>query len=239
MSARRSIWQITSEFMYGDQPACTCLVTIDRRKIHMSAFHHFSSVSWKVIKGKGYVVYQQKDGDWALGHLWKGQVFRAYLDHCYYFLPTGKMTLEATCLREQVNGADLYFLPRMPHPKEASVHFRGVVTKVGRSYAVIANEHTKCKVPLTKEDIESLGELRVGKIARIHETVDIRQFIKRKAPSSRLNHRIIYPKRVKAGDDIWIAIEDQEREYENQLSIEVDPQRALLVANRQLSISGE
>lgn len=173
------------------------------------AFHSYSSVLWQIVKGTGWVVYQQKDDSWTLAYLWPKQNWYALVDHAYFFLPATPMRCEVTCFEEQFHFRKELIPTGKPVPENVNIHLRGEVTLVGEKWFNLTNEYTTSRIPLTPEERDEMGGLEIGTQRKIIDDENLADFFARLPRVKKFDPRIIYPFRQTAGSDTWLYEEDR------------------------------
>ena len=192
--------RIGPHFDLFGQSACTYSTWLDPEEPSLPAHHTYASMPWQVVKGTGWVVYEQLySGFWTLAYLWPGINWGALVGQNYFFLPQTRMCCEVTCFTEQkMMVSELVFEDNLP-PMDVDVHLRGEVTAIGPDWIDLTNRYTTSRVPLTAEEVSNCNPLYVGMLKKILDEVELDEFLASLREAPRFDPRIIYPFRETSG----------------------------------------
>ena len=197
--------RIVERFMYQGQPTCTFMAKISSAHPGKPMIQRHCSLHFEVRRGEGWLVYQQKDGDWVLAYLWPGQTWGAYVDHPYYLLPVGDdMTILGTCFEEQLNRSR-WNRPRIPEPEEAYIYYKGEIIDIGEDWLDLSNEYTTTRIKPPEQDLDKLFELGIGELQAFHAEVNIAECIgsSKILDNEGFDPRILWRPKLIAGSDSW------------------------------------
>ncbi len=229
--------RIIDSFMYKADMCCSFLLRISPERPAEPAFHNFCSVAWEVRSGAAWLVYQQKDGDWALGYLWPGQKWGAYENQPYFVIPRGddSITLLGTTFFEQLCPEELMF-PEIEIPQEAFVHFdEAEVISVGDEWVEIENRQTTSKVYWPDDRLDELATLAAGdRTDPFRYEVDINPYIDWATTGNEIGFdpRIIARPTQPAGSYAWDL--ETARTYGYKADIKATPRAAEYLTPLQL-----